>query len=354
MVYNYITENIHYSYVPFRQSALIPQKARDVLVSHIGDCKDMSTLCIAILNELDINAYHVLVNTKDEGRNLNTLPCIAFNHCIVATETEDGLIYLDPTAYNYPMGSLPPGNVGAFSLLIKPGVKEPEYIPAAKLIANNIFRQTIVNMNEDNSILIQEQSTKMGMAGVSMRYLYRDKSQQEKEKKLAEIINKDMANAKLIKLEIENLDNIVPRVQYYYEYKVSNYVTEVNQFKFLKIPWTDALDSNPALSHDNRKYPYCYWVSTDTLVEDIEIHLPDQYQPVDLIKEVKLSSSIADYSLSLTFSEGSLKGKRELNYKKEVISPDEYLDFKKFYNNAIKADNRQILLQKKEVEVVTK
>jgi len=48
-IYNYILENIRYSYVPFRQSALVPQKARDALVNRIGDCKDLATLGIAML-----------------------------------------------------------------------------------------------------------------------------------------------------------------------------------------------------------------------------------------------------------------------------------------------------------------
>jgi tetratricopeptide (TPR) repeat protein len=60
IIYDYITENIRYSHVPFRQSGLIPQKARDVLVTKIGDCKDTSTLCIAMLKEVDIDAHKLM------------------------------------------------------------------------------------------------------------------------------------------------------------------------------------------------------------------------------------------------------------------------------------------------------
>lgn len=350
-VYNYITENIRYSYVPFRQSGLIPQKARSVLVNKIGDCKDMSTLCIAMLNQIGIQAYYVLVNTTDEGRNSNVTPSIAFNHCMVGVETENGLLYLDPTAYNFPMGSLPKLDVEAFSLLIKPGIKAPGYLRDNNLISNNVSRYSTVKIQNDNSISVQEKSTKSGILGASMRYYYREVSQKDKETEFSERMTNKLPNFSLRKFEIEGLENLEPAVQYHYDYKVSNYVTEVNQFKFLKIPWTDALDSDAALSYDQRQYPYNYLPWADTLTHEIEIHLPENYQPVELLGEVKLSSPIADYHLNLTCSDDKITGTRQLIYKKDMISPDEYCEFKKFYNDVIKEDTRQILLQKEKVKV---
>lgn len=61
-------------------------KARDVLVNKIGDCKDVSTLGIAMLREVGITAHYVLVNSGDEERRGNIPPSIDFNHCIVAVE----------------------------------------------------------------------------------------------------------------------------------------------------------------------------------------------------------------------------------------------------------------------------
>ena len=105
LIYNYITENIRYSSVSFRQSGLIPQKARDVLVQRIGDCKDVATLCISMLKEAGIPAHYVLVNTFKEGLNKDILPAIEFNHAIAGVETDQGLIYMDLTAQNYPIYS---------------------------------------------------------------------------------------------------------------------------------------------------------------------------------------------------------------------------------------------------------
>src|SRR6202044_21251 len=50
-IYNYITKNISYSEVSFRQSGLIPQNPSAVINTRIGDCKDVSTLFVAMCKE---------------------------------------------------------------------------------------------------------------------------------------------------------------------------------------------------------------------------------------------------------------------------------------------------------------
>ena len=111
-VYAFITENIRYSSVSFRQSGFVPQRARDVLVQRLGDCKDMATLCIAMLDEAGVRAHYVLVNTWDEGYNRHIPPGISFNHCIVGVDLKGGVQHIDLTAQNFPVGSIPPVDGG--------------------------------------------------------------------------------------------------------------------------------------------------------------------------------------------------------------------------------------------------
>lgn len=353
-IYNFITENIRYSYVPFRQSGLIPQKARDVLVTSIGDCKDKSTLCIAMLRELGIKAHYVLLNTKDDGRNLNVLPSLAFNHCIIGVETKNGLIYLDPTAYNYPMGSLPEMDINGFSLLIKPAVKAPEYISRHNVMPSTIFRNSIVETRDDNSISVQVKTTKTSTSGALTRDYFRHEGQIEREKMLTELLSEHFPNVKLNKFEIEDLNTLKPDVNYTYYYEVPNYVMDAEAYKFLRVPWSDAREADQALSYEERKYPYLYWPRADTTIEEIEIHLPTGFEPVKPIEDVKLSSSVADYTLKFVFSNGVLSGRRKLINKKRVVSPEEYLEFKKFYNDVVKEDNKQILLKNNYLRMVEK
>lgn len=98
---------------------MIPQKARDVFVTRIGDCKDKAALGIAMLRSAGFTANFVLVNARYEGLNKHMLPSIAFNHAIVSVATQEGTLYLDLTAQNFPVGSVLLGGSGSFALEIK-------------------------------------------------------------------------------------------------------------------------------------------------------------------------------------------------------------------------------------------
>lgn len=345
IMYDYVNENIRYSYIPFRQSGLIPQKARDVLVSSIGDCKDKCTLLISMLREIGIKAYYVLINTKDEGFNRNILPSIAFNHCMVAVETKDELLYLDPSAYNYPMGVLPELNIDGFSLLIKPGIKTPRYLKRENVNSSNIVRQSSVKLMADNSASISVSSLKTGIPSARMRDTYRDKCPDDRKKILAQTISQTYPNMTLNNFNLKGLDTLQHEVLYNYDFQVPDYMVNINKLKLLTIPWTDALQPVSSLSLAQRQHAYLYWDANDTLIQKIEIHLPANYKLVEPLQDVKLLSPVAEYSLNFTCSDGMISGRREFINKKRIVQPHEYLEFKKFYNNVIKQDSRQILLK---------
>lgn len=345
-VYNFITENIRYSSVSFRQSGLIPQEARDVLVNKIGDCKDVSTLCIAMLREVGIDAHYVLVNTRDEGYRRNALPSISFNHCIAGVETENGIQYLDLTANNYPFGGLPAMDIDGFSLLIKKGVTAPQYLEKNQFLESTLARTMKLTITEDGSGKFVKTGVRTGNLAASMRGTYRDEPQSTREKMLLETLTRDHTNVKLESFEISNLNDVNDPVHYAYEYTVPGLVAEVGSFRIVTIPWTDALENDEALSYETRRYPYYYWPAADSLLEDVEIIMPPGYEPAELGNDISLSCNAAEYSLKLTYADGILKAQRLLVNKQAIIPPEEYLDFKQFYNSVVKEDKRQILLKK--------
>ncbi|MGH9850619.1 MAG: transglutaminase domain-containing protein, partial [Blastocatellia bacterium] len=341
-IYNFITENIRYSSVSFRQSGLVPQKARDVLVNKIGDCKDLATLYITMLNEVGVKAHYVLLNTRDAGQHQNALPAIFFNHCIVAVETPNGLRYLDLTAHNHPANSLPALDLEAFSLLIKPGVNKAGLLPADKLALRQVSHDSSIEVKDDRSIRVEYKSNWQGAAGAYPKQAFRDRGDQEREKIITNALGRSFPGVKVTRLGFEGLDAPGSAARVTYNFDAPNYITEAGQFKLLRVPWNSRM---AAPSQEKRKFAYYYWPYADRIDERIEIRLPAGYEPVDLGKEVKLTSAIADYQLSFTYADGKIVAKRELLNKKAVVTPEEYAEFKQFCNRVIKEDERSILLK---------
>lgn len=100
-----------------------PHPPAEVLARRFGDCKDKTALLCALLNEIDVPARPVLVNTHLRHRTNDCLPGpYAFNHIIARVQLGDEVYWLDPTR-NYQRGHLAArdNSLDTTGLVIAPG-----------------------------------------------------------------------------------------------------------------------------------------------------------------------------------------------------------------------------------------
>jgi tetratricopeptide (TPR) repeat protein len=352
-VFQFITDNIRYSSVSFRQSAFIPQKARDVLVNKIGDCKDVSTLGIAMLRELGIKADYVLVNSGNEERLLNVLPSIAFNHCIIAVQEQGKQkpLFLDLTASNFPTGVIPAADKNAFSLLIKQGVTQPLLLPDKQLSAPTFTARSTVQFSDDGMI-IQGIEKVTGTLTAQYRSAYKGKTFEERKKLMQTSLASDIPSAKINSLVIMGADSLSESISVIYQYEAPNTVAEAGTYKIIRIPWRNELSTDNALTYENRSYPVKNMYDIDTTFEEVSMIIPKGYALAEIPQSVVYENSAADYSFSVMLKENQgltmLTAKRIFIKKKTFIEPNEYQEYKTFYAKAVREDRRQLLLKKVE------
>lgn len=352
-VYEFITEYIRYSSVSFRQSGWVPQKARDVLVNKIGDCKDVATLCIAMLREAGITADYVLVKTAMSSRAPAALPMPDFDHCIVRVDTKKGKKFLDLTANNFPIGSVPQMDIDGFALPIKAGTTKPITLTQSHFAPRGIDVQTNMTVKDDGSVLINQKTRFSGSTSAYFRDYFRHKGQDDQKKAIVESLGSQYPNVKLQEFNFVNLDTIAPYLEYNLTFEVPDFVTETGRFKILKSPWSYSEETDEALAYEQRKYPYAYYPSADTISEHVEIRLPKGYAPVD-IQGVTHKSPIAEFATKYAFTNGVLTAQRLFVNKQNTVSTDMYADFKTFYNKVVKEDSKQILLEEHQEKPVGK
>lgn len=94
----FVQREVRYLGIELGAGGFIPRAPDKVLARRFGDCKDMTLLLVAILDELDIQAAPLLVNADINGDVEARLPSIrAFNHVIVAATLDEKTYFLDPT-----------------------------------------------------------------------------------------------------------------------------------------------------------------------------------------------------------------------------------------------------------------
>lgn len=343
-VYTFITKDIRYSNVSFRQSGTIPQKARTTLVTRIGDCKDVATLCIAMLAERNITSYHVLVETNTSPLRRTPLPSIPFDHCIVAVETSRGRLFLDLTAANVPIGSVPFADIDAFCLLIKPGEKVPFRLDRSYFAPNNSRVNTTITMQADNSALIQRTFTHTGARTQMYRAAWIGKSRKDQEKQVNEMLSEDYPDVELRDFTIKDLDTLSQSVTYSITFYVPQFATEAGDFLFCKIPWYDEFMPDAALSYPKRDYAIDMTLSHDTVSEDVQVTLPSGYEISGGARTVSRSNPASDYSYVSTVQGNNATIRRRSVFKRSFVEPAEYAAYKSFYNDVVKEDRRYMLL----------
>jgi hypothetical protein len=97
----YASVQTHVRYVAFSvgEGGWIPRSAAHTFDRKYGDCKDMSTLLVALLREADIPAQLALVLTRSAGGVVRTdFPyALQFNHCVAHVPRDGGTLWLDAT-----------------------------------------------------------------------------------------------------------------------------------------------------------------------------------------------------------------------------------------------------------------
>jgi hypothetical protein len=154
-IYEYICNNINYSHVSFRQSNFTPQRPMVTLSTHLGDCKDVSTLYFTLAREAGLKTNLVLVSTRrGNGENSLKVPSIDFNHCIIRIDLDISVLFQDLTNSYLPFGSIPSSLRNSQALIIPSNEsedfgKELTRIPNTPIIKNTLKRHSTVTVKEN-------------------------------------------------------------------------------------------------------------------------------------------------------------------------------------------------------------
>ncbi len=342
-VYSFITQEIRYSYVPFRQSGYIPQSARDVLVTRIGDCKDVATLCISMLAERGITAYSVLVRTNTHVWQKTPLPSVAFDHVIVMVPIDSSYLFMDLTAEDYPLGTVPFSDLNSQALLVRPGemglfILEPKYF-----LPNVMNLTTHIELHDDLGARITQRFTQTGARTAFFRGRWKGASTTDLERWLLEGLSIDMPDVRLVDYTIPDVNQLTPTLEYSITFDVPDFVMEASDLKIIRLPWYSPYEPTPALSYEQRKYTYSFTRYVDTLTEIITLVLPPGYETLGLKSQEVFTSPIASVVKAASEQQSVVTIKRTSVNNRTFVEPQEYQNYKSFYNNVARSDRQSLL-----------
>ncbi len=347
LIYNFIEQNIHYSYVPFRQNGTVPQKASDVIITRIGDCKDLTVLFNTMCKVLGIKTEIVLVITRKNGNNWMTLPCYNFDHAISKATLDGKEYFIELTSDYLPFAALGKQDLQAVVLEAVNDSSEnvtPKILSPDTRQANNVIRYSKVSFNGD-SLTSYVNTIRTGIMAAEIRYAYRDLGKEEQEKKFNKTITDSYSNTKLLNLKFNpSLKDCSDTLSYSYASVSPKVFTNINGLSIVKLPLVDKLIPMDFLSLDERKFPVEVWqfYSADTVSEKIIVAFPEHKKLAEVPKSVHFSCKQAEYTLSFKIIDNTLVVNRTLIYKYDEVPVSDYLAYRSFIESVVDADSQQI------------
>ncbi len=346
--YEYIEKNFTYSNVSFLHSALIPQKASRTIHTKQGDCKDLSTLFMALCREAGINTNLVLVDTRDNGDKHTNLPGLSFNHCIAQLNTNNKNYYIELTSSNTPMGAMDENIIQTNALNIpfqsgKTTGNQLIKLSTANASPNLIIRKSTVKFTNDD-MTIERQCTRIGGPTESIRSSYNHKGKTEQEKIMSEYVASEFTNSTVSNLTFSDLDELKDTIVYTYHVDVNKYLSDLSGYKLFKMPWVDKYTSMDFISLKTRKYPFNLWhLSSKTInSETIKVEIPVGKTLIELPKSIKLTCDGAEYILNYKLDKRMLIAERKLIFTKDNLAPEKYDEFKTFLGKVDENDKKQL------------
>jgi hypothetical protein len=347
-IYNYLTKDIKYSFVPFLQSGYTPKRCGLTLSSHIGDCKDVATVMITMLRQVGIESYYTLVksNMFDHQRYL---PSQYFDHVVAGYYLGGKLHFLDMTTDFYPHYVLTEGDVNAYALLIKDGQKDLIQLPSDDLNPEKGWTtiNTDAKLSADRGMEISVKADYPGIAGGSLREtMSRITSETEQKNFLLDRLGKGVfQNVELKDYKMAHLQEISDTLKSSYDLSANLYSDKVtSKLMVFRIPFMNAVRPAKALMSKQRynRLDLSKIMEVAPTHEVVDVTLPKGYRLLELPKDVELKSRFGEYKLHFSKTASGIQVEKEQRFLMSQIPVEDFNAFKEYYLKILDADAEKI------------
>ncbi len=352
-IYNYLCDNIRYSYVDFRQSGQIPQIPSQTLTTQLGDCKDLATLYHVLAKKAGLETHLVLVTTRDNGEKNMLLPTDQFNHAIIAIDLPEGRLYQELTDAKLPFGAMPNSLVNAQALVIpNDGELDQDFslvnLPAHGWIKPVDYNSVSVSV-DGTKLKVRNQMHAVGSeAGVYRNFmsgLTQDREKEEVTGLMARYFNNPIV---LNEYHIENLDSNTDTFSLTANFDVSGAVLKLGGMYAFKVPYLVNIVDSKTFALTDRKWPFTYWSyeTADEYTTEVLVHLPEGVEVTEMPADFSVQNNLIEYQLTFEKTDdGLIRVLRKVKTNRSTLPASEFEKLKETAQKILEAEEQHIVFR---------
>lgn len=306
----------------------------------VGNVAEINLTLVAMLRSLGIKANPVLISTRDNGVPLFPTRN-GFNYVICAVEDSDKLIFLDATQKNAKPNILPFNAINWLGRIIREDNTSDWVELSPKFISKTI---TSVNYNFEDDLnllgMLRERVTDYNA------FSYRNKNGDKPQEDIIQKLESDNPGLTVLEYTQKSLNENNKPVTYSYEFNYDGAVEQIGDKVYVS-PLTFLIDEENPFTQENRSYPIDFLVPfSDKYI--VTFNLPDGYIAESLPESasVKFNNNGAGFTYIIKQQGNKINLMIDFNINQTLILPQDYPDFKQFYQFVKDKEAEKIVLVK--------
>ena len=343
-IYHFVAKQIRYVGIELGQSAYQPSHATEVLQNLYGDCKDKTTLLIAMLELAGIKAYPVMISVAPYERVDTDLPSLnQFNHMLAAIPLGgDNYIWMDATSNTCTYRDLPYRNQGRTGFLIGDTRGTFVDIPIFPADSNQLLSITELWLNRDGNGHGEIRIQMKGQYSQNARWTYQQVPPQEWKNTFAAELSQQFQDIHIDAVTISELSNLDVPVEIIIGFQVGNYMTQLENRSLLPLPIDEFGDYAALVAAAERIYPLDIGHPMK-LEKTVQIHLPAGWTVV-LPQNIQHDTDFATLERQCSQRDNLVSYRLTFTLKRGTIPATAYSAAKMFFKQLSSEDGNRLLL----------
>jgi hypothetical protein len=359
----FVQRDIRYVAIELGIGGYQPHPAVDVFTHRYGDCKDKATLMAAMLKEVGIESYYVVINSE---RGAVTLEMPAhmggFDHAILAIQLPAGtndpslvalmqhpklgrLLFFDPTDELTAFGKVSGPLQANYGLLVTPDGGELVELPQLATSFNGIIRTAKLALTPTGTLSGEIKEVRVGDRASAQRYALKSVTKDtDKIKPIETLLARSLSSYRLMKASFSNLEQTELPFEFNYSVVADNYAKAAGNLLLVRPRVVGVKTSDLLETKEPRQYPVVFdGPSRD--MDVFEITMPAGYEVDDLPQPVSADFGFASYHSKAEVSGNVLRYARTFEVKEPSVPLARVEDLKKLYR-IIASDERNTAVLK--------
>lgn len=326
-IYKWVQNNLHYFGFEQGMEGQIPRQADTVFTRMYGDCKDMSSILMAMCRRAGIQAHFAWIGTDDIPYLHTDIPSpMLYNHMICALKLGGQWEFVDGTDNHLPFGQNRSDIQGKEAMVaIDAHHYEIVKIPATAAARNMLNDNTIITFSNDTIVGSVNQHYTGYPAWQLIHKLDNVSTRKEKEKFVRNLTSRGSNKYMTTGYSVDAREEGDMDVTVNTDFTVGNYVQHVGKACFvnMNLCQSKAIDY---INDEDRNVPY-YLPNTNSTRESVTLNVPKGFKVSSLPKPV--SGGVDGlWSYKISYSEDKKTNKVVMT--KELVMDTRKVDPKQF------------------------